>query len=467
MFLTVTTTHRPARDLGYLFHKNPDRLHSVKLAFGEAHIFYPEASDTSCTFALALDVDPVALVRGRGRPGGGKGGLMDQYVNDRPYAASSLLCVALARSISNALQGRSKERPDLAALEIPLTATVAPLPCRGEADILERLFQPLGYEVTAERSLLDPEIAAWGESPYVSLTLARTCRLSELLNHLYVLIPVLDNRKHYWVGDDEVDKLLARGAGWLPGHPERDLIAQRYLKYRRSLAREAIARLSLLEDPAGEADPEAKDAEEAVLEKPLRLNDLRMQRVTEVLVENKARRVVDLGCGGGRLLRELLQVRQFEEIVGVDVSAAALERAESRLRVEQMPPRQRERLRLLLGSMCYRDDRLAGFDAIAAVEVIEHLDPFRLESFGQVLFEAARPELVVITTPNREFNAKFEGMPVGSLRHSDHRFEWTRAEFQDWANGICEAYGYRVEIQAIGEVDPELGAPTQMGVFRR
>lgn len=464
MLLTIETTHKPATDLGFLLHKHPDRLHSRALAFGQAHGFYPEAGEDLCRFALLLDVDPVALVRGRG--GKRSEGLLAQYVNDRPYAASSFLSVAISRVLSTALGGRSKNRPELAGQPLPLAATVTPLPCRGAEDVAERLFAPLGYRVSTSGGLLDETQPDWGPSPYVTLRLDGELRLAELLSHLYVLVPVLDNQKHYWVGDDEVEKLLRHGEGWLAGHPEQRFIAQRFLKHRRSLVRDALDRLAEAPDPEAQ-DPEAQDRDEAELEKPIRLNDLRLAAVVEELQAAGAKRVLDLGCGEGRLLRELMKVPQFEAITGVEVSALALERAAERLHLERMTPRQRARLRLLQGALTYRDARLEGFDAAALVEVIEHLDPPRLEAFARALFDCARPGRVVVTTPNREYNAKFETLAEGKLRHGDHRFEWTRAEFAAWADDVCGRFGYSVRFRPIGEVDAVLGAPTQMGVFTR
>src|SRR5262245_42602603 len=230
MLLTITTTHPPATDLGYLLHKNPNGSQSFDLSFGRAHVFYPEAGPDRCTAALLLDVDPVGLVRNRRGPAG-EGHLLEPYVNDRPYVASSFLCVAIAQVFGTALAGRSKDRPDLAERPLPLEARLAVLPCRGGEGFLRRLFEPLGYTVTAQRHPLDEAFAAWGESPYFTIGLQARCRLADLLSHLYVLVPVLDNDKHYWVNDAEVDKLLRHGEGWLATHPERDQIANRYLKY--------------------------------------------------------------------------------------------------------------------------------------------------------------------------------------------------------------------------------------------
>jgi 3' terminal RNA ribose 2'-O-methyltransferase Hen1 len=319
--------------------------------------------------------------------------------------------------------------------------------------------------VTADSGSLDATFPDWGTSPYRSVHLRATCSLADLLNHLYVLIPVLDNEKHYWVGRDELEKLLRKGEGWLKSHPEQELIARRYLRHKSSLVRIALERLS--DDDSGDQDASdrAHADEEQTLERPIRLNDLRLDAVIQALLASGARRVVDLGCGEGRLLSRLLKEKQFEEIVGVDVSPRALEIAGRRLRLDEMAPRQRDRIKLLQGALTYRDKRLAGFDAAALVEVIEHLDPPRLDALERVIFDAMRPRTVIVTTPNREYNAKFEFLPAGALRHRDHRFEWTRAEFRAWADSTAARHGYGVDLNGIGEVDAELGPPTQMAVF--
>lgn len=466
MLLTITNTRPPATDLGFLLHKHPARVQSFELAFGRAHVFYPEATDDRCTAALLLDVDPVGLVRGR-RGFGGDGGTLEQYVNDRPYTASSFLSVAIAQVYGSALAGRSRERADLVDAALPLEARIAVVPCDGGEKLLGRLFEPLGYDVDARGSALDDAHSEWGDGPYFVVTLRATCRLVDLLRHLYVLIPVLDDDKHYWVGDDEVEKLLRHGEGWLADHPERNLITRRYLKHQRSLMAEALARLVQDEGTDPDAAEEAHSCEETVVEERVSLGQQRMNAVLAALKESGARRVLDLGCGEGRLLRLLLQDRAFEEIVGLDVSHRALEVARDRLRLDRLAPKQRERVKLIHGALTYRDRRLAGYDAAAVVEVVEHLDPPRLAAFERVLFECARPRTVVLTTPNVEYNVRFEGLPAGKLRHRDHRFEWTRAEFQSWARSVGERFGYAVSFQPVGPEDPEVGAPTQLAVFRR
>jgi 3' terminal RNA ribose 2'-O-methyltransferase Hen1 len=464
MLLTISSTHQPASDLGYLLHKHTDRWQTFELSFGTAHVFYPEVEQDRCEACLLLDADPVGMVRSKA---GEQSFLLGQYVNDRPYVASSLMSVAIAQVFGSAMAGRCKDRPELVSTSLPLVARLDVLPVRAGEGFLHKIFEPLGYQVTATRHPLDEKFPEWGNSPYFSVTLQANTTLAQLLTHLYVLIPVFDNEKHYFVGEAELEKLLAKGAGWLPQHPEREQIARRFLRHRHSLYREALARLADNQQDAAEEDADATDQPDHSLETPLSLNDQRLEAVLEALRACEARAVLDLGCGEGQLIRLLLKDSRFERIVGFDVSFRVLESAQRRLNVERMPERQAARMQLLHGSLIYRDQRLAGFDAAAVVEVIEHLDPPRLAAFERVLFEFARPQSIVLTTPNREYNVKWESLTAGQYRHRDHRFEWNRDEFQAWASRVARQFGYVVRYLPIGPVDEHVGSPTQMGVFER
>lgn len=462
MLLTITTTHTPATDLGYLLYKHPERVQQFSLTFGKAHVFYPEATEARCTAALLLDIDPVGLVRKE--RGKGNSFALRQYVNDRPYAASSFLSVAIAEVFGTALNGRCRERPELAETPIPLEARLPVLPCRGGEEMLRNLFEPLGYSLEVARHPLDPNFPEWGNSRYFAVTLRHALPLRDLLEHLYVLVPVLDNDKHYWVSRDEMEKLLRHGESWLAGHPAREMIVRRYLAYQRSLANALMERLSEETPDPAQADRKHDEQEEKEEEK-IGLHQLRLERVRDLLLESGAKSVLDLGCGEGKLLRLLAKENSFERITGLDLSLRGLEIAREKL--DRLPERVRNRVTLLQGALTYRDRRLEGYDAAAVVEVIEHLEPERLEAFERVLFGHAAPRLVLITTPNSDYNVMWPSLSAGKFRHYDHKFEWSRSEFREWSERVAAEYGYTVDIHPLGPEEAKVGAPSQIGVFTR
>jgi len=464
MLLTITTTHKPATDLGFLLQKNPFRCQNFDLPFGHVNVFYPQATEEKCTAAILLDVDPIEMVRGKKGIGGSS--LMDQYVNDRPYVMSSFLSVVISRIFATALKGECKQRPELIKAEIPLTAKIAVLPCRGGEQFLHDLFKPLGYNVTAKQHLLDETFPQWGNSVYYTLELQKTTTVSELLNHLYVLVPVMDNFKHYYIDSLEVEKLLAHGKGWLATHPKKEIITRRYLKHQISLEREALARL-IDENPIEEEIQPEIALPEVEIEKTLKLNDERIGAVIAALRASGAKTVLDLGCGEGKLLRILLKEKQFTKIVGMDVSIRSLEIASEKLKLGNLASHIRERVELIHGSLMYKDKRLKGYDAACVIEVIEHLDPPRFAAFERVLFEFAHPQTVILTTPNKEYNIMWENIGTEKLRHSDHRFEWRRKEFQIWAKTISDKFGYDLRFLSVGAEAENIGAPTQMAIFTR
>ncbi|WP_407569460.1 3' terminal RNA ribose 2'-O-methyltransferase Hen1 [Deinococcus altitudinis] len=457
MLLTLSTTgppetNSPATDLGFLLHKHPERVFSFTLPMGQGQVFFLEAQEERCTVAVLVELDPVELSRGRASQG--SGAPLEPYVNDRPYAASSFLTGALREAFGTAMSGRSKERQELADTALPFEVRLPALPSRGSPDLVHRLFGPLGYTVNARPLPLDDHFPEWGDSPYLDLTLTGTVRLKTLLAHLSILIPVLDDAKHYFVDEGEIERLGRLGAGWLDTHPERELILRRSLKHQRDLLRLAAMQFGQIEEPATE--PAAPS-----------LNTQRLAAVEAELVASGAARVLDLGCGEGHLLKPLLANPQFREVLGMDVSPRELKRAERYLRLDELPPTVRARLTLIQGSLTYRDARLHGYDAAALVEVIEHLDETRLWTLERVVFGDARPGTVVVTTPNAEYNARYVFLGEGEARHQDHRFEWNRATFQDWAVRVGETFGYGVTFKPVGEEDPALGPPTQMAVFLR
>ncbi|MFN0201697.1 MAG: 3' terminal RNA ribose 2'-O-methyltransferase Hen1 [Bacteroidia bacterium] len=462
MLLTITTTHQPATDLGFLLHKHPDKVQSFSLAAGNAYVFYPEAKEEKCTAALLLSLDVVDLVRKLRSPQN----LLKQYVNDRPYVASSFTSAAIAEIFGSALNGKCATRPELLGVKMPFEVSVAVMRVSGGEYLLRKMFEPLGYEIEIERHILDTQFTQWGESRYYSVKLKNTLTIKELLSHLYVLFPVFDNEKHYWVNKEEVEVLLKKGEGWLNSHPEKQWISRRFLKGIGNLTSMAMEGLTDEEVIEAELAEEAIENEAQVeKEKRISLHQQRLDAALEQLKNLGAKKVLDLGCGEGKLLKMMLNEGQFTQILGMDISTSSLMKAKEKLYYDKMNDHQKQRLQLIHGSLTYRDTRLAGFDAAAIIEVIEHLDLDRLTAFERCVFEFAHPKHVIITTPNAEYNVKYETLSADTFRHSDHRFEWKRAEFQAWAAKVCEKFGYEVAFFPIGEEDAEVGASSQMGVF--
>lgn len=460
MLLTISTTHQPATDLGWLLHKHPEKIQSFDLSAGKAHIFYPKATKEECTAALILDIDSIDLVRKLKVPG--KNLMLQHYVNDRPYTASSFMSVAISKVYSSALNGKCKDRPELLNQAWPFCVKLSAVKVSGGETAIRKIFEPLGYEIIVEEQVLDAEFPEWGTSPYFTIDLKNNISLEDLLTHLYILLSVFDKERHYWVSQNEVDKLLEKGDKWLSTHPEKEFIVRRYLKNIGVLARDAMERLEQDSVKETEGESEVKKKQE---ERRQGLHQVRLEAAKEALKKAGATTVVDLGCGEGKLLRLLLKERQFKKILGMDVSMRSLQIAKERLYLDNMAPKQKERIELIQGSLTYKDDRLKGFDAAAIIEVIEHLEPERLQAFERVVFEQARPEIIVLTTPNSEYNALYEFLPEGQFRHDDHRFEWSRSEFMEWTNDICERYGYTVEMSGVGEEGEKVGCPSQMAVF--
>ncbi len=462
MLLTINYVGQNTQDLGYLLHKNPSRPQVFTLNYGKAYVFYPEVSNTSTTAALLLDIDPLELARGKS--GQAPSGLFD-YVNDRPYVCSSFMSGAIAKVFGTAMSGRSKEKQELADTPLPLTAKITMLSAQNQGMITE-IFEPLGYSVGIETFQNDDKFARWGESKYVNLTLSGNVRLRDLLNHLYVLIPVFDTQKHYFISSEEIGKLLSHGEGWLREHPRREYITSRYLNRRRGFINKALAQLTDGESAADEC--ELPDVGEGFFpSRKTSLNQTRLRAVTDEVLASGAASVIDMGCGEGSLTRMLIREKQLRKVAAFDVSFTVLERAKSNLKIDSLHESLQDKLELFQSSLVYRDSRFEGYDCACVVEVIEHLDASRLTAFSRVLFEFSKPKTAILTTPNVEYNTNYTNMSENSLRHSDHRFEWSRAQFAEWASSVCEKYGYTVTIKEIGDNDEKTGAPTQMGVFTK
>jgi 3' terminal RNA ribose 2'-O-methyltransferase Hen1 len=454
VLLEITTTHNPATDLGFLLNKHPDRLQSVELAIGKAHVFYPEANDSICTACLLLDINPIDLVRTRGQ----MYFLHDHYVNDRPYTSNSFLSTAMVKAFGSAMNGTAKGKPELVDTPLALKVTLHSLKADCDPKFIYKLFEPLGYSLQVDTLPLDNRFPEWGVSKAINLTLEKTTTVKEVLSQLYVFILALDNDRHYWISQSDIDTLLRRGQGWLENHPEKEWITRRFLKNLKTYTSQALLRL------AGE---EAQFDEEPKSKVWVSLHEIRLQKAFELIKQSGATSILDLGCGEGKLMKKLIRDSQFKKIVGMDVSFSELQKAKENLYLDTASPLMRERIGLFQGSVTYKDERMKGFDAAALVEVIEHLDEERLPSMEKVVFGCANPATVVLSTPNAEYNVVYERLDKENFRHEDHRFEWSREQFRAWCAKVCIQFCYDVVIHPVGEEEPGIGAASQMAVFKK
>lgn len=459
MLLTLSTTDKIGTDIGYLLHKNPNRLHEYTLSFGKARVFYPKASQDECQVALLVEINPVELAQKTKR--NISNWSLGKYINDRPYVASSFLSTAIAKVFGTAMNGRCTKKPELVHHKIDLKIKLPViLSSGGEIDI-HKIFEPLGYHVETHPITLNGNSGYNYERQYFSLELKIKETLQLVLSHLYLLIPTLDANKHYYVTEAEIEKLLEKGKSWLSNHPEKEWITRRILKSQGKLTKKALEKLTFPRKFHHEVD------EEEYNEKNISLHELRHQSVTDLVNKLNIQSILDMGCGDGKLLKMLLDHTSIKSITGMDVSCSALKKAHNYLHIDSMPPLRRQRIKLTLGSLLYRDKRMQNIDAITLIEVIEHLNPSRLKTMERVIFEMAAPKHVIITTPNCEYNIKMESLDQGKFRHSDHRFEWTRAQCEEWGTSVGKKFNYSYKLSQIGPIDEVLGAPTQMILFTK
>lgn len=461
MLIAITVTGKDAKSLSYILGKHPDHVFIREFSAGNMTVSFPEYSDERATAALLIQVDTIGMVRGEWK------GVSASYIDPRPYVSSSLTSVALKEAYRSSFTTKSKE-PAVAAMmerELPISVEFSSLWCKIGEEGIRTLFEPLGYSVACRELPFASDWLEGERSALFNATLTGKQTIAALLNHLYVLLPVIGKGKHYFVEEAEVAKLLQHGAGWLENHPAKERIVSRYLVHRRSLIEEALEQL------AGEEsdDPAEENARESEFERPIRLQEERLQTAMAVLktLDPPPLRIGDLGCGTGDFMRIIMDERMPAEVVGMDVSSRSIQIAEKKLRIATRPEWQRPKVSLLHGSLVYTDLRLKELDTLVLLEVIEHVDPPKLPIIEHNIFEYLKPCHVMISTPNKEYNPLFPNMEKDRFRHDDHRFEWTREEFRRWTSAIIEKYPYTVEIYPVGKQDEQAGPPTQMAVFRR
>ena len=473
MHLILKASGEGADIVSHLLSKNPNNVYDRTDKGVRVRMVYTTATERETEVLMHAEPDPVDLVRGT--PDGYD---ITQYINDREFVTSSLFCSYIRSALGTALNGKPKEAYARWVghpfdMELSFGPVASDLPDRA----IEELFSPLGYAVTLERDELTYTFDLKKKSTVRRIILRGQVTVQNALRQLFLLIPVLDNYKHYFISEDEIDKIKRYGEGWLDSHPLKEMIIKRTLRFAE-LIRQYERQEGALSAPA-----EAVNAEEDNVstegkgdgiddpslqeDPPVRLNELRYRAITDVVAGLPLkRRIVDMGAGEGKLSARLAYIPGVESILAVEPSG------QSRLRAMERFAKLEERSGIaampepIIGSLFYFDEQLQNQDVMILCEVIEHIDAYRLNGIMDTIMNEYQPEVLLVTTPNKEYNQVY-AMERESFRHHDHRFEWTRAELAAQCEMWTKQAEYTFEIRGIGEYAEGFGQPTQLVIFRK
>ncbi|MFF2588046.1 3' terminal RNA ribose 2'-O-methyltransferase Hen1 [Peribacillus butanolivorans] len=445
MQLTIQASGDNVQAISYLLSKNPSNLYERNHKGHLVRLFYSKFTETELEATIFVTPDPIELVKGNSNSYD-----INHYINDREFAVSSIFCSLIRSALGTALNGQPKEEhTEWVNHPFSFQFEFGPVVSSLSDNQLKDLFEPIGYEVMITRPEIEYsfQIKDKSSARYISLKGMKT--LQDGLRHLFVLIPVIDNYKHYYIDEKEIEKLERYGDGWLKDHPMRDYI------YRQSLRFKEV--YSIVENRKPEEKKEEKESK-------VRLNDLRYEKIVDTVSQMNPRSIVDFGSGEGKLSVRLGFVEGIKEILAVEPSQTAAIKALGRF--EKVKNKEKFVVpETLWGSLFYYDERLKNKDVIILCEVIEHIDEYRLPKVLDTILHNYQPNALIITTPNREYNEVYDKEDV--LRHNDHRFEWTRAEFRQWCTERNHRDIYSLKFEGIGEEHDTYGYPTQMCVFER
>jgi 3' terminal RNA ribose 2'-O-methyltransferase Hen1 len=444
MQLTIKATGNNAEVISYLLAKNPNNLYERRNNGHFVRMFYNKFSHEEVEVTLFVTPDPIGLARNSSETYD-----ITSYINDREFVVSSIFCSFIRSSLGTALNGKPKE--EYAAwvdhafnIEFSFGPVASDL---SDQQIIE-LFNPLGYEVKISYGEANYQMDIKNKSTARFIVLKGLTTLQNGLRQLFVLIPVLDNYKHYYIDEKEIEKIERYGEGWLDTHPQRETIFRRALRFKelyRSVEKDT-----------------GTNQKGKVLENKVRLNDLRYEKIVDCINNlNNKESIVDFGSGEGKLSVRLGFVKGVREILAVEPSEYATLKAIKRFEelkdkedfIQPTP---------IMGSLFYYDERLKSKDIMVLCEVIEHIDEYRLPKIMATIFREYKPKTLIITTPNKEYNQVYD---MGKeYRHPDHRFEWTREEFHEWCIGQNPG-NYELTFDGIGEEHQSFGFPTQLCLF--
>ncbi|WP_042142009.1 methyltransferase domain-containing protein [Paucisalibacillus sp. EB02] len=446
MQLTIHATGSNVEVISYLLAKNPNNLYERSNNGHLVRMFYNKFTSEEVEVTFFVTPDPINLSRNSSENYD-----ITSYINDREFVVSSIFCSFLRSALGTALNGKPKEEyASWVNHAFNFQFSFGPLTSDLSDKQIIDLFAPLGYEVEITYGKVDYQVNIKSKSTARFVTLKGLTTLQNGIRQIFMLIPVLDNYKHYYIDEKEIEKIERYGEGWMDTHPQREFILRRALRFKELL-------------DSVEMDAKSKSEGKAA-EKRVRLNDLRYEKIIDY-IKNLTNResIVDFGSGEGKLSVRLGFVKGVKEILAVEPSEVAALKALKRF--EEL--RGKENFLQptpVMGSLFYFDERLKSKDVIVLCEVIEHIDEYRLPKIMGTILREYKPKTLIITTPNQEYNQVYD---MGKeYRHSDHRFEWTRVEFQEWCNSHNPG-SYELTFEGIGEEHPTFGYPTQMGMFTR
>lgn len=436
-----------ARMVSHLIAKNPHNLYERKEKGGLVRIVFTKNEEREVHILFFVTVDNMELTKNQTNFSS-----ITHYINDRESAVSSIFCSVLRKAVGTALNGKPKDEfKEWVNYSFPLEITFGPLSTKLTNHELAGLFEPLGYELTIENGkvLLPASFAKKSSAKFITLKANQT--IQDCFRHLFVLIPVMDQYKHYYIDEKEVDKLKRYGEGWLSFHPKRNEIIKESLIFS-----DLIEKSRLIESKPSKE-------KQAPLTKKKSLNQWRYEKIIETvkgLPHNS--RIVDMGAGEGKLTAQLGFIRGIEELVAVEPSER--EQLKAKKRIEALVGKPDFLLPTFKwGSLFYYDSELEKKDIFILCEVIEHIDENRLGKIFDTIFTKYKPYHVIVTTPNQDYNAVYDMNEA--KRHSDHRFEWTQQQFKEWTKYWESHANYKAQIDGIGEYVEGYGYPTQMVIF--
>ncbi|EGW40788.1 3' terminal RNA ribose 2'-O-methyltransferase Hen1 [Desulfosporosinus sp. OT] len=461
MQLAIKATGEGAKMLSFLLSKNPQNLYDRMEKGHRIRLTYTVFSDSEVEAVIFVTPDPVELVKNS--PDTYE---ITQYINDREFVVSSIFCSYIRSALGTALNGRPKdEYLDWAKHAFLLTIGFGPVATDLPDVAIKQLFEPLGYRIEIERGQAAYNFQLKERSSARFINLQGTLTVQNALKHLFVLIPVLDNYRHYFIDEREIEKLERYGEGWLADHPLKDLIIKRTLRFRELI--DQVGENFDQADTNADTNNEALTPELELKSQPVvRLNELRYQRVVKIVENLPAREsIVDFGAGEGKLSARLGFIPGVQEILAVEPTEKeqlrALKRfSEASRKDDFISPI------LIWGSLFYYDEQLRAKDVMILNEVIEHIDESRLPRVMDTILGSYKPQVLLITTPNVEYNTVYQ-MDDQAVRHKDHRFEWTRSEFSEWTHTLARNYSYDVQLDGIGEEVEGYGHPSQIAIFTR